>query len=450
MRRFGTDYPYLIDNPAEGVWLVRFDIRRNHGEYGALAYGTNYEEARFDHKPTLQEIRNAIAFYYESEAEQLIRSGYRWKNVAVWLSDTNQRDYADQFLLSAVSEGGNLPYTVKGGTEEDPVYFDLSTTAEMEQFYTGMLAHIREAREACWYKKGDVDYALYDNYLNLFEEMTDLEKTKMEQSSKVLQAMDSRRSFRLDGKEVWCTPYERGLLYERVRRGEPIRMGETDLSPKVGTKVLDTMAGYADCIAAVQQEKQERIRLAKSVLEVQQVDPEEGYPDVPSLQVDTVQTELEQEARRDPQVQAVAFARLVINTAQLPPQKALEMQVLYPVWGETDAEFGKEVDTGFRLRVVEGDSEKLWEVVQKHTISAEWKPGVETMSLYKAVEPEHVGTEEDPIPWRQGMELVNGKFYVDKDVLYECIRDSGQAMAYDLSDLVSGGYVQVVEKGGGL
>lgn len=106
------------------------------------------------------------------------------------------------------------------------------------------------------------------------------------------------------------------------------------------------------------------------------------------------------------------------------------------------------MEVGFRLRVVEGGSDVLWEVIQKHTLSADWKPSVDTMSLYKAVEPEHAGTKEDPIPWRQGMELFNGKFYTDKGVLYECIRDRGQAMAYDLADLVSGGYVKVVEEGG--
>lgn len=35
--------------------------------------------------------------------------------------------------------------------------------------------------------------------------------------------------------------------------------------------------------------------------------------------------------------------------------------------------------------------------------------------------------------------------YTDKEVLYLCIRDSGIGMAFDLENLVSGGYVQVVE-----
>lgn len=44
------------------------------------------------------------------------------------------------------------------------------------------------------------------------------------------------------------------------------------------------------------------------------------------------------------------------------------------------------------------------------------------------------------------MELFNGKYYTDKNVLYLCIRDSGMGMSFDLADLVSGGFVEVVEE----
>lgn len=52
---------------------------------------------------------------------------------------------------------------------------------------------------------------------------------------------------------------------------------------------------------------------------------------------------------------------------------------------------------------------------------------------------------ENPIDWMQGNKLYNGKYYRDKGVVYLCIRDSGIEMHYDLADLISGGYVQVVE-----
>lgn len=52
---------------------------------------------------------------------------------------------------------------------------------------------------------------------------------------------------------------------------------------------------------------------------------------------------------------------------------------------------------------------------------------------------------DDPIPWVVGSKLYEGEYYIDKDVVYLCIRDSGIELSYNLADLISGGFVQVVE-----
>ena len=136
-----------------------------------------------------------------------------------------------------------------------------------------------------------------------------------------------------------------------------------------------------------------------------------------------------------------------INEAGLTAGQALEMQKYYPEWGDENAPAGKEVDSGFRFkyRTPEEADYTLYEVIQPHTLSSEWVPGAGTESLYKVVT-EHKGSIEDPIPWEHNMELVEGLYYTDKDVLYICVRDSGIALSYDLADLVSGGYVEPVEE----
>lgn len=53
-------------------------------------------------------------------------------------------------------------------------------------------------------------------------------------------------------------------------------------------------------------------------------------------------------------------------------------------------------------------------------------------------------SKEDPIVWKHGDILYNGKYYIDKGVVYLCIRDSGIGLYYDLADLISGAYVKVV------
>ncbi len=43
------------------------------------------------------------------------------------------------------------------------------------------------------------------------------------------------------------------------------------------------------------------------------------------------------------------------------------------------------------------------------------------------------------------MELIKDKYYSDKGELYKCIRDSGIPMSFDLKDLVSGGFVELIK-----
>ena len=143
---------------------------------------------------------------------------------------------------------------------------------------------------------------------------------------------------------------------------------------------------------------------------------------------------------------ALDVAKSKVNETAMTAAEALAVQEFFPVWGEEGAEFGKDVPVGFRLRVVEGETDTLYEVIQAHKLQQNWKPGTATLSIYKVVEAGHAGTLEDPIPWQQGMEVENGKYYTDQGVTYKGIRDTGMPMAYDLKDLVSGGFVEVVEE----
>jgi hypothetical protein len=117
--------------------------------------------------------------------------------------------------------------------------------------------------------------------------------------------------------------------------------------------------------------------------------------------------------------------------------QALTVKAIYSSW---DSLIGTTAKVGQRFR--HGDT--LFKVRTQHTFSREWIPGVNTASLYTAIDVEHTGTIDDPIPWVQPMELVSGKYYVDAGVLYICTRDSGMPLAYALAELV-GTYVEVVE-----
>lgn len=121
-----------------------------------------------------------------------------------------------------------------------------------------------------------------------------------------------------------------------------------------------------------------------------------------------------------------------INTYELTPSEALQVKDRYPEW-----ETGIDVVKGHRYQY-EGD---LWEVLQGHKTQENWKPSLETASLWKRVDEEHAGTKDDPIPYAPPMEIFKDKYYTQSRVLYKCIRDSGQPLSHNLSDLV-GNYVE--------
>lgn len=120
---------------------------------------------------------------------------------------------------------------------------------------------------------------------------------------------------------------------------------------------------------------------------------------------------------------------------------ALTAVELFPKWKEL-VEKGVEVEKGFRFQY----DNKLYRTEQpKYKLVAHYVPGtVGTESLFSKVDETHAGTKDDPIPYEKNMEIFNGLYYKQNDVVYLCIRDSGIPLQHDLSALV-GIYVEVVE-----
>lgn len=112
---------------------------------------------------------------------------------------------------------------------------------------------------------------------------------------------------------------------------------------------------------------------------------------------------------------------------------------LFPYWKQLVA-VGKTVEKGFRFQH-EG---QLYRTEQpSYTFVAHYVPGsAGTESLFSRVDETHAGTLDDPIPYERNMEIYEGLYYVQNDVVYRCIRDSGAPLYHDLSALV-GIYVEV-------
>lgn len=134
-----------------------------------------------------------------------------------------------------------------------------------------------------------------------------------------------------------------------------------------------------------------------------------------------------------------------MNSLGLSAVEALEVKDWYPKWGDEGLAEGDTVTKGTKFQY----EDKLYAVLQDHTILAHYYPSINTASLYVEVTPEYteegdeLGTLENPIPYEGNMVLENGKHYSQDGVVYLCNRDTGNPVYHALKDLV-GLYVEIV------
>ena len=127
-----------------------------------------------------------------------------------------------------------------------------------------------------------------------------------------------------------------------------------------------------------------------------------------------------------------------INYIGLTDNEALSVKQLYPRWED-------KVNTTIEAGYITLYKDNLWRARQTHTAMEIYPPSLETASLYEVIVKDHDGTMEDPIPYTPPMEIFEGKYYTQYDVLYKCTRDSGTALSHDLYAL-KGIYVEIIER----
>lgn len=110
--------------------------------------------------------------------------------------------------------------------------------------------------------------------------------------------------------------------------------------------------------------------------------------------------------------------------------EALEYMIIIRKW---ESYIGTTLEAG-TIVVYDG---KPWRIRQTHTIQSIYPPSLDTASLYEAIDKEHDGTLEDPIPYVAPMEIFEGKYYIQDKIVYKCIRNSETALTHNLSNLVN-------------
>lgn len=142
--------------------------------------------------------------------------------------------------------------------------------------------------------------------------------------------------------------------------------------------------------------------------------------------------------------EVVSTMRMMVQPqlASLPDKEAVKVKALYDPWA---SKIGKEIKKDNKVYY----DDKLFKARQDiNPVLENQPPGSGTQSLYEEINETHAGTLEDPIPYNSehdplfsGMELEEGKYYIQDGITYLCTRNTDIAVYADLKGLV-GIYVE--------
>lgn len=136
------------------------------------------------------------------------------------------------------------------------------------------------------------------------------------------------------------------------------------------------------------------------------------------------------------------FVKQQINTLSVDDNTSLRMKSYYPTWQElVDTKFTSE-KAGYKFTY--GDD--LYKTVKANQqFLSNWIPGQGTEPIFERIDETHIGTKEDPIPFKINMAVFKDKYYTEDGILYICTRNSEQPLQNKASELV-GHYFEVAEE----
>lgn len=152
-------------NPRLQKWIVRWDIKpyyRENDRTGEMEQqGVDYFEHWFNHKPSMDEVKDVVTSGYNTVIDEKILSGFAWKDMPVWLSTENQFNYKAAYDLAVQTGGASLPVTFKFGDTVNPVYYTFTNITDFTDFYTQAMAYINNTLAEGWAIKDAIDWSVY-------------------------------------------------------------------------------------------------------------------------------------------------------------------------------------------------------------------------------------------------------------------------------------------------
>lgn len=156
-RHEGTRGVALVEcsNKRKQTYIVRTDIKPNVTEESPN--GITFIERRFDHKPTMSEVKAFVLEVIDEQVKSKIISGMVWQEKPVWLSVENQLNFAH----------AKAPVTLKIGEDADmtAIYHEFQTAEELEAFNAACNAWKQQCLTDGWQEKDAVNWEEYEKQL---------------------------------------------------------------------------------------------------------------------------------------------------------------------------------------------------------------------------------------------------------------------------------------------
>jgi hypothetical protein len=123
-------------------------------------------------KPSLEQIKQAVIADIDRQTDEKILKECPWtvlhgddqgKEVTLWLTAENQRNYSEGQRVAQITAGASLPMKFKVGENEDgtAVYDIFETVEEITQFYIAGVNFINQTLNEGWQRKDSMDWSPY-------------------------------------------------------------------------------------------------------------------------------------------------------------------------------------------------------------------------------------------------------------------------------------------------
>ena len=151
-----TDYAPVVEDRSRVVFS--YDLQPVKGKELVT-----WREVVFFKKqgaPTLEAVKRAIIEDINRHTDEKILKGFVWKNMNVWLSEENQRNFSEAQRLAIV------PITFKISENEDgtPVYHVFEKVDELNDFYSKAVGYVQQCLQEGWNEKDGIDWSVYEGY----------------------------------------------------------------------------------------------------------------------------------------------------------------------------------------------------------------------------------------------------------------------------------------------